>query len=75
MVELQAAMSQRGHKRFIGGVVYCPRRETRQHLGLDHLYGQEFICPGCGVRIDATDHFKKNPPRRYVQITLEKRDE
>lgn len=59
--------SQRGHKRFIGGVIYCPRREKRVHLGLDHHYGQEFVCPGCGVRIDATDHYIRQAQKREAR--------
>lgn len=53
-------MSQRGHKRFVGGTVYCPWSERRVQLGLKHKYGDEFLCPGCGVRIEATKHFKRN---------------
>jgi transcription initiation factor IIE alpha subunit len=57
--------------RFVGAV-YCPRVEKRVKLGDDYRYGQEFVCPGCGVRVEATDHSKKNPPRRNVQITTER---
>ena len=56
-------MSQRGHLRFIGSTIRCPRAEKRINLGIEHRYGQEFVCPGCGVRIDATDYFKRAKAR------------
>jgi len=40
--------------RFVGGQVYCPRTQARHFYGLDHRYGTEFVCLGCGVRIPET---------------------
>ncbi len=42
---------QRGHMRFIGGTIYCPRMERRYNLGLGHPYPGAFVCPGCGVKV------------------------
>ena len=36
---------QRGHKRFIGGTILCPRMSRRCNLGLDHRIHDEFVCP------------------------------
>lgn len=44
---------QHGHKRFAGGTIYCPRAQRRFHLGLNHGYPDEYVCPGCNVRIPA----------------------
>jgi len=42
-----------GHLRFVGARVYCPRVERRVKLSADHRYGDEFVCPGCGVKVPA----------------------
>lgn len=51
--------TQLGHMRFVAGTILCPRMERRYNLGDDHRYGQEFVCPGCGVRIPATAYYKR----------------
>ena len=43
----------RGHMRFVGGTILCPRISRRYNLGLDHHIHDEFVCPGCGVRVPA----------------------
>jgi hypothetical protein len=50
---------QYGHRRYVGGTVYCPRMAKRYNLGLDHRIQDEFVCPGCGVRIPAIQVAKR----------------